>query len=80
VALTTGAIQFVGVYWNGRRYAVGTNGAVFYLSGAAWSPPFGWALWLIMAAAGSVLLAAFGTRCRPVGEELAPKEAHSVER
>ena len=80
VALTTGAIQFVGVYWNGRRYAVGTNGAIFYLWDAAWSPRFGWTLWLIMAAAGSVLLAAFGTRCDRGGEELAPKGTHCVER
>jgi hypothetical protein len=70
----------VGVYWNGRRYAVGTNGAVFYLSGAAWSPPFGWTLWLIMAAAGSVVLATFGTRCHRGGEDLARKGAHCVER
>jgi hypothetical protein len=80
VALTMAAIQFVAVYWNGRRYAVGTNGAVFYLSDAAWSPRFGWTLWLVIAVAGSALLAAFGVRSRPVGGELVPKGAHLVER
>lgn len=48
VAVTIPLLQFVSLYLNGRRYAVGTNGPVWFLPVAQWQPPSGWALWLLM--------------------------------
>ena len=69
VALATASIQFLAVYWNGRRYAVGTYGRVFYLGDPVWSPRFGWVPWLLLALAGSVLLAVYGILCGKVALE-----------
>jgi hypothetical protein len=44
------------VYW--RRNAVGVNGPRWFLSNPAWSPPLGWWLWLSVACASVVLVAA----------------------
>jgi hypothetical protein len=63
VAVTMGILQFVAVYCNARRYAVGTRGSMLFFNAPAWSPRFGWLVWLFLAAAGSLLLVVFGVRC-----------------
>jgi hypothetical protein len=57
-AVTAGAVQFVGWWANARRFAVGIGGREWFLSSAEWSPPWGWMLWLTLAAAGGCLLVA----------------------
>jgi hypothetical protein len=55
-AAIAGFIQFVAWWTNARRFAVGVGGPEWFLSSAEWSPPWGWALWLALAAAGGCLL------------------------
>jgi hypothetical protein len=57
-AVTAGAVQFVGWWTNAQRFAVGVGGREWFLSTPEWSPPWGWALWLTLAAAGGCLLVA----------------------
>ncbi|MFZ1993902.1 MAG: DUF2142 domain-containing protein, partial [Solirubrobacteraceae bacterium] len=57
LATCAAVIQFVAWYLNGRRSAVGVGGSLLYPSHAAWSPPLGWVLWLVVAAAGAALVA-----------------------
>ena len=52
-----GLVQFAAFFFNARRAAVGTQGPIDFFGHAAWRPPGGWATWLVLAAAGSVLLA-----------------------
>lgn len=65
VAVLVGASQAVSIYWNGRRYAVGRGGDVWYFPDALWEPKLGWAPWLILAALSAVLLAVVIFRSRP---------------
>src|SRR5207247_1959856 len=44
---------------NARRHAVGMRGPLLFVSDAAWSPPLGWWLWLVVACAGAAGIAAF---------------------
>jgi hypothetical protein len=55
-----GATHFVALYWNAWRSAVGLNGPFVFLGDAEWSPPVGWGLWLAVAGAGAVCVAAAG--------------------
>jgi hypothetical protein len=80
IAVMMGAIQFVGVYWNGHRYAVGTKGGFLYVFSAEWSPRFGWVPWLILAAVASAFLIVFAAQCRPNEGRLVVNEVRSVER
>ena len=57
-AATAGFVQFVAWWTNARRFAVGVGGPQWFLSSAEWSPPWGWTLWLTLAAAGGCLLVA----------------------
>ena len=57
-AATAGFVQFVAWWTNARRFAVGVGGPRWFLSSAEWSPPWGWTLWLTLAAAGGCLLVA----------------------
>jgi hypothetical protein len=70
----TGPIQFIAWYVNARRSAVGTDGPLFFLGDAHWSPAGGWLPWLALAALGSLALigAALRTARQP---ELAPPPA-----
>jgi predicted membrane protein DUF2142 len=52
------ALQLFSVYWNARRYAVGSEGPVWFLPHAEWTPPLGFVPWLVMAAVGAALLCA----------------------
>jgi len=66
VAGLAAVTQLAGVYWNGRRYATGYDGPLFYLSDVEWRPPAGWLPWLLAAVASSVLLAVTIVRLRRV--------------
>jgi hypothetical protein len=57
VGLAVAAMQFA-VFWaNARRYAVGRHGSLDFASVADWTPPGGWLPWLVLAAAGCLLVA-----------------------
>jgi len=48
-AVVLPALQLYGLYLNGKRYAVGlTRGPAWFIPAARWSPPLGWAPWLIL--------------------------------
>jgi hypothetical protein len=49
-------VQFVAFLLVARRYAVGTDGPIWFF-GHGWTPPLGWVPWLILAALGSALIA-----------------------
>lgn len=51
-------IQVVAWWVNSRRYAVGADGPLWFVSNPDWSPPAGWTLWVIVV--GGVALAALG--------------------
>jgi hypothetical protein len=51
-------LHLLGWWLNARRYAVGMNGPLGFLADPAWEPAHGWAPWLALAVAGSLLLAA----------------------
>jgi Predicted membrane protein (DUF2142) len=57
VGISAAVIQFVGWYSNGHRYAVGLDGPWLFVGRAAWNPAGGWIPWMILAAAGALLLA-----------------------
>lgn len=47
VAVVLPALQLIGLYLNGKRYAVGmTGGPLWFPPAARWSPPLGWVPWL----------------------------------
>jgi hypothetical protein len=52
------ALQFFAWYENARRYAVGTSGPRWFLNHAQWVPAGGWLLWIAVAAAGCLCIAA----------------------
>lgn len=54
VGVLAAVVQVVGIYANGRRYAVGTKGPVWWVPDARWEPVLGWWPWL----GGAVLAAA----------------------
>ena len=78
VAVGAGAIQLLAWWVNSRRYAVGTDGPWWFPSSAQWSPPGGWAPWVVIAIAGAVAIAA-GAALDARGPErrLAPAQAPS---
>jgi hypothetical protein len=51
-------VQLFALWENARRYAVGQQGPPNFLDSAAWTPPGGWTPWLVVAAAGGVLVLA----------------------
>jgi len=51
-------LQFFAWYENARRYAVGTSGPRWFVGHALWVPAGGWILWMTVAAAGCVFIAA----------------------
>lgn len=48
LAVVVPAVQLFSIYWNGRRYATGAGGALWFLPHAQWTPPLGWAFILTM--------------------------------
>jgi len=65
VALTMPILQWVGLYWNAHRYAVGSSGPVLFLDSAQWEPRFGWVPWLLVGGVGAVMLGVLTFRSRP---------------
>jgi hypothetical protein len=84
VTLFVGLLQFVALYANAHRYAVGMNGPAFFLNNAQWVPRFGWLPWLLLGVVASIALAAVIIYSRPRivddGEIEATREAEHVER
>lgn len=60
VTVGAAAAHFAGWVVNSRRAAVGVFGPLFFSGQSQWRPPLGWAPWLVVAATGSLLLAAAG--------------------
>ena len=56
-ALIVGLIQGFAWFINARRFAVGTSGPRWFVGHAQWSPPGGWLIWVVVAFAGTALLA-----------------------
>ena len=56
IAVVMPVLQFVSIYLNGRRYAVGAAGPVWFLDQAQWSPALGWWPWLLVALGASAWL------------------------
>jgi hypothetical protein len=53
-AALAAVLLFVGWATNGRRYAVGNRGPVWFIDDAQWKPPGGWLLWAALVAVGTV--------------------------
>jgi hypothetical protein len=68
-ALVVTVVQFVAVYANARRYAVGSDGPWWWISDAEWTPSGGWPLWLVLAATAAVWLGLETLRLRPTAED-----------
>ncbi|MBW3555618.1 MAG: DUF2142 domain-containing protein [Actinobacteria bacterium] len=58
VSLVAVGLHAVGWWANARQSAVGANGAVVFFGSSQWSPPGGWLVWAVVAAAGVALMAA----------------------
>jgi Predicted membrane protein (DUF2142) len=65
VAGVVGLVQFVALWTNGRRYAVGLSGPLLFIDDARWTPAGGWVPWLVLAAGGAAGLAALALASRP---------------
>ena len=50
------AVQFLAIWENARRYAVGRHGPLNFLDAAQWAPPAGWVPWLVVVGAGGLLV------------------------
>lgn len=81
IAVIMPAFQWLSLYINARRYAVGTKGPIWFLGHAQWSPPGGWLIWLLLGLGGAALLARtiwwVGT---PAPQPVHDKELAHVER
>ena len=69
-ASVLGFLQVAAFYFSSRRYAVGSDGPLFFMPDAAWSPPAGWWPVLVLAALGGLAIAATGlVERRGIGAE-----------
>ncbi|MDQ6650046.1 MAG: DUF2142 domain-containing protein [Actinomycetota bacterium] len=59
-ALVASLLQVTGWYAQAHHYSVGLAGPRNFLAAPAWSPPGGWAPWVLCAVAGSAMLAYAG--------------------
>ncbi len=57
VGVTMAVLQLLSLLVNGRRYAVGLDGPIWFVPFAEWSPRFGWWPWFIVATAAVIWLA-----------------------
>ena len=58
-------LQFVALYWNGRRQSVGAHGPLWFMPVAQWHPPLGWWPWLALALCGALCGALAAVLGRP---------------
>lgn len=65
LAVSAGIGQVFAIFWNGRRYAVGDDGPIWFFSQAEWSPVLGWGVWTLLACIGGILLALVIFQSRP---------------
>jgi hypothetical protein len=65
LGIAVGASQAYAVFWNGRRYAVGAEGPLWFFSQAQWSPVLGWGAWMGLACVGGCLLTIMTIQYRP---------------
>jgi Predicted membrane protein (DUF2142) len=75
LAAVVAGVQFLALYQNDRRYAVGSNGPLLFFRQNLWSPLGGWGLWLsvtlvscLAIAAGSALLGREGPSDVRIGQ------------
>ncbi|MBD8608599.1 DUF2142 domain-containing protein [Aeromicrobium sp. CFBP 8757] len=82
VGVAAGFSQAYAIYWNARRYAVGTDGPLWFFSEAAWSPVLGWPVWILLGCLGGGLLTYVTIRYRPGSPSGAQQESlvHHVAR
>ncbi len=81
VAVLVAGVQVLAFVVNGKRYAVGSAGPVWFVPDAVWAPPAGWLPWLGLAGLGAgALLAGALLLVRPPagnpGDDEAPGLAH----
>jgi len=57
VGVTMAVLQLLSLLVNGRRYAVGLDGPIWFVPSAEWSPRFGWWPWFVVATAAAGWLA-----------------------
>ena len=62
VGVVMAALQLVAIVVNSRRYAVGTDGPIWFIPDAQWTPRFGWWPWLTVAALAAIWLASMVIR------------------
>jgi len=55
-----GFCHVLSLWMAARRFAVGTNGRLFFLPDSQWSPHFGWAPWLVLAGLAALMMVAAG--------------------
>lgn len=65
-------VQVVAWYSNARRYAVGTNGPIWFFGHSRWSPPGTWVLWSAVVAVGAAagIAAAWLASRHPAGDDV----------
>jgi len=68
------ALDAAALYGNGRRYAVGSHGSLFFLGDAKWIPPGGWLLVTLLAVIGLSSLALAGA----MGSESSSKKREVI--
>ncbi len=56
VGIVMAALQFLALYINARRYAVGTDGPLWFLPVSTWQPPLGYTPWLVLGLLAAALI------------------------
>jgi len=70
VAAVVGVVQFVSLWTNSRRYAVGLGGPLDFVGESQWAPPAGWMPWLVLGLTGAIGLALVAVSSRPPAADL----------
>jgi hypothetical protein len=72
LAVFVGLMYSFAIYWNARRYAVGSDGPLYFIGHSRWTPPMGWELPLAVAlSAGALMIWTVSRSLRPA-EDSAP--------
>ena len=56
VGVGAGLCQGIAIWMAARRFAVGVNGRLFFITDSRWSPHFGWVPWLALAGLGCLTI------------------------
>lgn len=65
VPLAAAVVQLLALWRNAQRSAFGLHGSLLSWGTPEWTPPIGWALWLVISAAGCALLPGMAFLARP---------------